>query len=136
MAVVCVPQPVSFPVPTLYLNNTQILDVRPRVEFGIGALPMSVNLPFLELERCSDEEAVQRGRVALNALGVDEGADPSRRDKDAVVVVCRRGNDSQRATLLLQRLALSGNLPPVKLCDLAGGLRAWAQKADPEFPMY
>lgn len=104
--------------------------MRPRVEFGIGALSASVNLPFLELERCSDEEAAQRGRVALNALGVDDGAEAT------VVVVCRRGNDSQKATLLLQRLAASGNLPPVKLCDLAGGLRAWSQKADPEFPIY
>ncbi len=45
-----------------------------------------------------------------------------------VYVVCRRGNDSQRA---VQALHLAG----IPALDMEGGLQAWAAVADPAFPL-
>ena len=47
-----------------------------------------------------------------------------------VVVVCRRGNDSQRALRRMQELGLTTGK------DLLGGMEAWAREADPSFPLY
>jgi len=45
-----------------------------------------------------------------------------------VYVVCRRGNDSQRAVQALR----SAGIPAL---DMEGGLQAWAAVADPAFPL-
>ena len=45
--------------------------------------------------------------------------------------VCRRGNDSQRAAVLLREL-----LPGARVRDVIGGLRAWARHIDSSFPVY
>ncbi len=47
-----------------------------------------------------------------------------------VVVVCRRGNDSQH---IVQSLREHGIKAAV---DLIGGLSAWSHQADPSFPHY
>eukprot|EP00884_Botryococcus_braunii_P020045 jgi/Botrbrau1/6724/Bobra.0324s0015.1 len=47
-----------------------------------------------------------------------------------VFVVCRRGNDSQRAVHLLRQTGFEGAV------DLVGGLQAWAREVDPRFPLY
>ena len=45
-----------------------------------------------------------------------------------MAVVCRKGNDSQRAVeLMRQRFKLDA-------VDLEGGLLAWSKLADPAFP--
>ena len=47
-------------------------------------------------------------------------------------VVCRRGNDSQVAVQLLRE-----HLPAeVLVKDIAGGLCAWSENIDPDFPVY
>lgn len=52
--------------------------------------------------------------------------------KDGTIyVVCRLGNDSQIAAD-----ALRGFHKDVLVKDLVGGLTAWAQDVDPEFPVY
>ena len=48
-----------------------------------------------------------------------------------VYAVCRRGNDSQRAAVLLREL-----LPGARVRDVIGGLRAWARHIDSSFPVY
>jgi adenylyltransferase and sulfurtransferase len=46
-------------------------------------------------------------------------------------VVCRRGNDSQRAVALLrQEVGLSVAV------DVVGGTEGWAREVDPGFPLY
>lgn len=50
--------------------------------------------------------------------------------KKDVIVVCRRGNDSQH---VVQSLRGFGVLSAV---DLIGGLSAWSQQLDPSFPDY
>jgi hypothetical protein len=49
----------------------------------------------------------------------------------AVYVICRRGNDSQRATLLLQRA-----LPTLTVRNVRGGVYAWRREVDAAFPSY
>jgi len=47
-----------------------------------------------------------------------------------LVVLCRRGNDSQRAVQLLH----DNGFASAK--DIIGGLQAWGQDVDPDFPVY
>lgn len=52
----------------------------------------------------------------------------------AVYVVCRRGNNSQLAVERMRTL-----LPadwPVIFKDIVGGLQAWSEQVDPQFPIY
>lgn len=52
----------------------------------------------------------------------------------AVYVVCRRGNNSQLAVERMRSL-----LPPdwpVVFKDIVGGLQAWSELVDPQFPIY
>lgn len=49
-----------------------------------------------------------------------------------VFALCRRGNDSQKAVLELRKLLPAA--VPVK--DVRGGLHAWADKVDKDFPVY
>ena len=45
-------------------------------------------------------------------------------------VVCRRGNDSQRAVARLRELGMAHAV------DVVGGMEAWAHEVDPGFPTY
>ena len=60
-----------------------------------------------------------------------ETSSDSQEDPCSIVVVCRRGNDSQLAVQLLQETDSSLNIR-----DIRGGLHAWARDIDPEFPVY
>jgi len=48
----------------------------------------------------------------------------------AVYVVCRRGNDSQRAVSLFSEHGFKGAK------NIKGGLAEWAKTVDPNFPVY
>lgn len=96
------------------------------MEFGIGALPASELLPITRLSKMDDAE-----------LGRWVEAQIEQRGAQAICVVCRRGNDSQRAVLRLRELQNRGMLAPsINIRDLIGGLQAWAQYGDPTFPLY
>lgn len=94
-----------------------LVDVRTETEMKICSLPNSFNLPFGKI--FSDP--------ALNAL------------KDLIektntvthYVVCRRGNDSQKAVKLLQK-----HFDKYVWCDIIGGLYAWHDEIDNSFPLY
>lgn len=51
----------------------------------------------------------------------------------SVFVVCRRGNDSQKAVLKLKESLKDYD---VAVRDLEGGLHAWAKIVDTNFPVY
>jgi adenylyltransferase/sulfurtransferase len=54
-------------------------------------------------------------------------------DKDGdpkIYVVCRRGNDSQRAVKKLREIGHKN------VVDMVGGMEAWAKEIDPTFPLY
>ena len=69
---------------------------------------------------CSHEAA--EGLTSTDTGGASDGQN--------VVVVCRRGNDSQH---IVQSLRQHGIQSAV---DLIGGLSAWSQHADQSFPNY
>jgi adenylyltransferase/sulfurtransferase len=45
-------------------------------------------------------------------------------------VVCRRGNDSQRAVARLRELGIEHAV------DMVGGMEAWGKEIDSTFPIY
>ncbi|KAL3183702.1 hypothetical protein MRX96_033787 [Rhipicephalus microplus] len=91
-----------------------LLDVRPKYEFEMCHLPGSLNIP---LEQLDNELDSLEEKLAKNT---------------EVVVICRRGNNSQLAVEKL-RQAWSKK---IKVCDVRGGLESWARTVDPEFPTY
>lgn len=52
-------------------------------------------------------------------------------DPLSVIIVCRRGNDSQLAVNLLLEVD-----PDLNVKDIRGGLHAWARDVDLDFPVY
>ncbi|KNE68364.1 hypothetical protein AMAG_13022 [Allomyces macrogynus ATCC 38327] len=88
-----------------------LLDVRAPVQFGIAHLPNSINVPWRDLPSRLDEVR------ALAPNGT------------SLVVLCRRGNDSQRAVAKLREEG-------IECVDVIGGLEAWSADVDPEFPRY
>jgi adenylyltransferase and sulfurtransferase len=67
-------------------------------------------------------------------------ADPSRYlaedETTETYVLCRLGNDSQIAVEALRGIAQKSALGDIVIKDVIGGLRAWANEADPDFPVY
>ncbi|XP_071505068.1 adenylyltransferase and sulfurtransferase MOCS3-like [Diadema antillarum] len=104
-----------------------LLDCRSRIEFEICRLPNSINLPLPDIENKKDISTLEEAILERHSQ--------ARRDNQPlpIYVVCRRGNDSQKAVLQLRELLASS---PVTIKDLSGGLTAWATRVDPNFPQY
>ncbi|KAJ8754892.1 hypothetical protein K2173_015404 [Erythroxylum novogranatense] len=97
-----------------------LVDVRPEHHFRIVSLPNAVNIPLSSLEARLPEIS-----CALNKEGITDS------EKGAnLYVVCRRGNDSQRAVQILHSKGFTSAR------DITGGLEAWARDVDPKFPTY
>lgn len=95
-----------------------LVDVRSAPEMDICAIPGSKNVP---LSKLLGPEGVERVRQLI--IGDGGGK---------IIVVCRKGNDSQVATAKLMREL--GDAAQVK--DVIGGLHAWAREVDESFPVY
>ncbi|EHB02257.1 Adenylyltransferase and sulfurtransferase MOCS3 [Heterocephalus glaber] len=110
-----------------------LLDVRPQVEVDICRLPHALHIPLKRLERKDGEslkllrEAIREGNSGREA---PEGAAVS------VYVICKLGNDSQKAVRILQSLTAAQELGSLTVRDVVGGLMAWAAKIDETFPRY
>lgn len=118
-----------------------LIDVRTATEFDIGSIAGAVNVPIDDI--LSDRmEGAMRDRLLAD-------------DGGAVFVVCRRGNDSQRAVQKLMEMEaalqlreeaettvevgvpLTKQLRRKKLFrDLTGGLTEWHRVVDEKFPIY
>ncbi len=89
-----------------------LLDVRPRLQYSLMHLTGSVNVPLEELE----------GRMAEVKQRFESSVGPD----EPLLVICRRGNASQKAVMQLRdsgiRLAI----------DVVGGLTQWSKDLDPE----
>jgi len=88
-----------------------LLDVRPAHEFEICSLPNSINIPFSDLSKRVDE------------LKQDQLV--------SIYILCRRGNDSQRAVKLLKEVGFNN-----QLFNITGGLVAWSNRINKDFPKY
>ncbi|KAM5304405.1 adenylyltransferase and sulfurtransferase MOCS3 [Glossophaga mutica] len=108
-----------------------LLDVRPQVEVDICRLPHALHIPLRHLERRDAEslrllgEAIQKGKQ-----GTQEGA------ALPIYVICKLGNESQKAVKILQTLPAVQELGSLTVQDVVGGLMAWAAKIDGTFPQY
>ncbi|KAI4209534.1 MAG: hypothetical protein LQ351_007525 [Letrouitia transgressa] len=99
-----------------------LIDVRPPTEFEICHIPGSLNVPLHRFERFPQNEV-----------------DPFRNltdfaDSKEAFIVCKRGNDSQKAVRLIKDARYSNHERNVK--DIKGGLMAWIREVDRCFPEY
>ncbi|KAL3678354.1 hypothetical protein R1sor_021310 [Riccia sorocarpa] len=122
-----------------------LLDVREPHEFAISSLPNSLNIPLSTLKEklpilrsaldssiASSEKLVNGDAPVQLELLVNSGNGDSALTVaiPPVFVICRRGNDSQKAVQLLRNEGFS------TLVDVVGGLESWAKNVDREFPCY
>ncbi|NWU27213.1 MOCS3 sulfurtransferase, partial [Dyaphorophyia castanea] len=107
-----------------------LLDVRPQVEVDICRLEHAVHIPLSKLEE-KNEESLQylQKRICEEKQRTDDQASVH------VYVVCKLGNDSQKAVKILQELPAE-EFGSVLAKDIKGGLMAWATKIDSTFPQY
>ncbi|XP_015277181.1 PREDICTED: adenylyltransferase and sulfurtransferase MOCS3 [Gekko japonicus] len=107
-----------------------LVDVRPPVEVDICSLPQAIFVPLNKLQ------AKDEGSLRLLGQRICEARQMSNENKAfPVYVVCKLGNDSQKAVKILQGLSYPG-LGLISVKDIRGGLMAWATKINPEFPQY
>ncbi|XP_062077603.1 adenylyltransferase and sulfurtransferase MOCS3 [Humulus lupulus] len=98
-----------------------LVDVRPEHHFKIVFLPGSLNIPLRNLE----------ARLPEISSALEEVGNKTRSGSGAqLYVMCRRGNDSQRAVQSLHKLGFTSAK------DIIGGLEGWAKDVDPNLPMY
>lgn len=100
-----------------------LVDVRPALHYKIVSLPKSMNIPLSNLEaRLSELSSVlKKDDEQIGSDGVSAAS---------LYVVCRRGNDSQRAVQYLHKMGFTSAK------DIVGGLESWAHDVDPTFPTY
>ncbi|KAK2996718.1 hypothetical protein RJ639_025537 [Escallonia herrerae] len=84
-----------------------LLDVRPSHHFKIVSLPEAMSIPLSTVENRFSEIS-----MALKKEGISCGSG------DGLYVICRRGNDSQRAVQLLHKMGFSAAK------DITGGLES------------
>jgi adenylyltransferase/sulfurtransferase len=109
-----------------------VLDVRPRTQFQLCALQGAVSVPWDDGRE--PDEWVVRAEDALRGSVGD------------IFVVCRFGNDSRVAARCLLLVGLGGgnghggadggNGGARWIGDVIGGLKAWRETVDPDFPDY
>lgn len=104
-----------------------LVDCRPETEFDICRLPGSINIPINDIE---NERGIPRLKEAVSK---QQSLFTQHKEPLPVYIVCRRGNDSQKAVLKLRKELDS---LPVTIKDVSGGLTAWVNQVDPEFPQY
>ncbi|KAM9842460.1 adenylyltransferase and sulfurtransferase MOCS3 [Aulostomus maculatus] len=107
-----------------------LLDVRPLVEVDICVLPTSLNIPLSSLEeRNSEHMGLLQERISQLKEQMAGDCRPP------VYVICKLGNDSQKAAQVLEKMSGS-EVDSITVKDISGGLMAWSQRIDPTFPQY
>jgi adenylyltransferase and sulfurtransferase len=105
-----------------------LVDVRTPVELEICKLPSTThNIPMSEFDKMDGYAAL------LSKLKQDVANQTADGCTVNVFVVCRRGNDSQ---LAVEKLKSKFSDVPVMIQDIMGGLYAWSNHVDPDFPKY
>jgi len=95
-----------------------LLDVRDQHQYIIASLPDSLNVPFDKLP-----EKLDTVRIASKKQKPDDEG-----ENVPVYVICRRGNDSQKAVQVLRSAGFNS------VYDITGGLQSWVQEVDATFP--
>uniref|UniRef100_A0A4W3JXB6 Adenylyltransferase and sulfurtransferase MOCS3 n=1 Tax=Callorhinchus milii TaxID=7868 RepID=A0A4W3JXB6_CALMI len=108
-----------------------LVDVRPQVEVDICRLPHSIYVPLAKLEeKNADSMKLLQSNITMcrKEAACDSATLP-------VFVICKQGNDSQKAVKILEEI-LDKGLGTLFVKDIQGGLMAWARKIDKTFPQY
>ena len=98
-------------------KKTLLLDVRPAHHFSICSIPGACNMPMSA--SFGSEKNIGRIKEMMHEDGCE-----------AVAVICRRGNQSQRALLALKAAGVDNAV------DVIGGMTAWSQEIDGSCPIY
>ena len=99
-----------------------LLDVRENVQYKIGAIPHSMNIPAKQMDKQETIEAIKE-EIKKRDPTADVTTYP-------IFVMCRRGIASVRATKAL----LDKGFSNVKNID--GGVNSWRNQVDNDFPLY
>lgn len=99
-----------------------LIDVRSEHEFEICKLSGAENFP-IRIFTGRDDSVRQRLIDRIIKEKIEE-----------ICVICRRGNDSQVAAQWLHNTL--SDKKNVKVYDIVGGLHAWTDKIDSDFPKY
>lgn len=100
-----------------------LVDVRPAHHFKIVSLPKSLNIPLPSLEaRFPEITSALKEEEEQKSVGSGSSAQ--------LYVICRRGNDSQRAVQCLHKMGFTSAR------DIVGGLESWTHDVDANFPTY
>ena len=123
-----------------------LVDVRTEPEMEICSLRGAVNVP---LEEIQNKASIEKIRIAIKQhnLTNKECTSDEASEQTRVVVVCRRGNDSQRAAKIIKEQlrptletgeCTNAQKPDSDLFiqDIIGGLHVWAKRIDSDFPVY
>ncbi|EZA60457.1 hypothetical protein DMN91_010697 [Ooceraea biroi] len=102
-----------------------LIDVRSPEEYQICRLRDSINIPFTQLSKDQNLQLIRDN--------VKRAREEHRSSSVNLYLVCRRGNDSQKAVQCLKTIFTEDAL---KIRDIIGGIRAWSNKIDPSFPVY
>ncbi|OCK76720.1 hypothetical protein K432DRAFT_419041 [Lepidopterella palustris CBS 459.81] len=110
-----------------------LVDVREKVQFDLCNLEGSLNIPF----------SVVSG-TPIPPMNGNDGQTPEERwisqlrnlpEKKPIFVVCKLGNDSQLTVRKMKELGLDDD-GKRWIGDIKGGLKAWRENVDPDFPEY
>lgn len=111
-----------------------LVDTREEVQFELGNIDGSINIPFSKIE-------ITRRPAASDLQDQDMMSDEDdwaiklRRSEKPIFVVCRRGNDSQLSVQKMKELGLDSGGKRF-IGDIRGGLEAWRKNVDADFPDY
>ncbi|XP_077267440.1 ubiquitin-like activating enzyme 4 [Temnothorax americanus] len=100
-----------------------LIDVRSPEEYQICHLQNSINIPLPQLSKDYNLQLINDNI---------KKAQEEHRSVD-LYLLCRRGNDSQKAAQYLNKMFAEDTL---KIRDIIGGIHAWSNKIDPKFPKY
>lgn len=109
-------------------DRISVQDYKNVVENGVKHVLIDVRQP-VELEICRLPNSYKK--LETNKTVEDLRALINEQSTSAVYVVCRLGNDSQVAVQ-----SLRSRLKNAQIKDIKGGLHAWAQHVDQNFPVY
>ena len=111
-----------------------LVDVREKIQFDLCSLEGSINIPFSAVTSGNIATIHNNGNIEANKEQSWVSELRSYPDKP-IIVVCRLGNDSQITVKKMKELGLD-NRGQRWIGDIKGGLRAWRENIDQEFPDY
>lgn len=113
-----------------------LIDVRTEPEVEICSLDSSINIPLDTIQSVVGLNKISKLIEEQNEI-IDARQETHFRNETHVVLVCRRGNDSQIARQILEEYFNSKTRDnKLIISDIIGGLEAWANRINGKFPKY